>query len=537
VFKIFNFRSTGLTLKKFPSSEISKNNKNTEIKRESVKPPTAKIINKIKANEILTNSIEIESLNDFYDINHTAENVNKSKISDVDDDFFKEQKDYKNKIILNKKVNIPPTYEECQMFIALNNSVQEAKLKRINDESNKNKLQTCNTKENSLVNKQYPIKIENRYEKVQKTSQVDSRCKTPNQPTIRKDKLINANKEIQLINGRKNENIYRNLNEKADKEDYSNFILNTDENRYSKNSNKYDLKINKPDPIIYNSNVKENNTNNKYIKLNLNENSNYKYIYNPQLYTKINPKYLLDNDKGKNPPSNVNTNNNQELNKNLVSNRAISARPNRISNNLVSNIININKSNNNLLISKNTNQLSKISNDKEKDLMVNKILESKAKRNIISNIYNSIDSKNFLNDYKNPTSNINIINKENYQLIRPISSRDRGMVNQASYNILSKNNHPINPANVFNSQINNNYNKNNNIIKKDILNYNEKINLKSPIKIGDNVKRPLNLNLLNNENFLSNNNNQKYLFLDRNVYLNIKLNSVNKPININPYKN
>lgn len=518
---------------------MSKNSKNIEIKRESIRPPTSKIINKIVTNKILTNSVEIESLNDFYDNNHTAENVNKSKISDLDGDFFKDEKDSKYKKIINKKSNIPPTYEECQMIIALNNSVQEGKTKKIKEEQTRNKILSSNSKEVSIANKQNPIKIENKNEKVQKTNQVESRSKTPNQPVVRKDKYINANKEIQLINERKKENLYNNVNSKQNKEDYSKLILNTDENRYSKNSDKYDLKLNKPDPIIYNSNVKENNSNNKYIKLNINENPKYKNIYNPQLYSKINPKYLLENENRKYPNNKINRIINQDTNKNIVSNRAISARPNRISNNLVINNSNQNNSNNNLLISKNlnTNLLSKNSIEKEKHLLVNKILDEKAKKNIISNIYNNIDSKNLLNEFKNQQSNIILNNKENNQLTRPISSRDRVMVNPSGYNILSKNNHPINPANLINSQITNNYNKNNNFIKKDIMNYNDKINLISPIKLGDNIKKPLNMNLLNNENFLNgNSNNQKYGFLDRNIYLNIKLNSVNKPININPYK-
>lgn len=447
------------------------------------------------------------------------------------------------KKITNKKSSIPPTYEECQMLIALNNSVQELKSKKINEEPSKSKLQSSNIRDNTSVNKQNSIKPEYKYDKVQKTNLVESRSKTPNQPTIRKDKLINVNREIQLINERierKNENLYRNPNEKANKEDYNYLVLNTDENRYSKNNDKYDLKINKPDPIIYNSNVKDSNSNNKYIKLNVNENPKYKNIYNPQLYTKIIPKYLLDNDKGKNQNNHIGTNNNQDSNKNLVTNRAISARPNRISNNIItSSNVNHNNSNNNLIMSKNlnSNPLNKISIDKEKEIFINKILDSKAKKNLISNIYNSIESKNMLNEYKNHQCKIQLVNnKENNQLIRPISSRDRVIVNPNGYNILSKNNHPINPANILNSQISNNYNKNNNIIKKDILNYNDKYNLISPIKIGDNVKKPLNYNLLNNDNFLNNNSNQRYPFLDRNIYLNIKLNNANKPININPYK-
>ena len=498
----------------------------------------------MNTNKIITSTIEIESLNDFYEKNHTSENVNKSKISDVDDDFFKEQNEPKIKKIINKKVSVPPTYVECQMLIALNNSVQEAKSKKINDETMKIKLQTSNNKENSSITKQNPINNEdNKYEKIQKTNQVEIRSKTPNQPTIRKDKLINVNKEIQLINERveRKNDIYKIQNEKAKKVDYINLVLNTDENRYSKNTDKYDLKINKPDPIIYNSNLKENSNNNKYIKLNLNENPKYKNIYNPQLYSKINSKYLLDNEKGKNLNNNISSiNTNQDSNKNVNTNRAISARPNRISNNPIMSNNNHNNSNGNLIVNKNlnSNPLSKNSNDKEKDGFINKILDSKAKKNIISNIYNGVELKNALNEYKNPFSNLNIGNyKENNQLIRPISTRDRVMVNSSGYNILSKNNYPINPANILNSQNNNNnYNKNNNIIKKDILNYNDKFNIISPIRIDNIIKKPLNNNLLNNDNFLTNNNNQRYPFLDRNIYLNIKSNNVNKPININPYK-
>lgn len=445
---------------------------------------------------------------------------------------------------MTKKNNIPPTYEECQMLIALNNSIQEGKSKKLNVEPPKNKIQNENLKDNPSIIKQNSNKIEKKYEKIQKTNQIETRSKTPNQPTLRKDKLINANREIQLINERverNNDNLYRNINEKPKMDEYINFVLNTDENRHSKNVDKFDLKINKPDSIIYNSNIKDNNSNNKYIKLNLNENPKYKNIYNPQLYSKRNPKLILDDDKGKNPNNDISTSNNninnQDSNKYSIGNRAISARPNRISNNpITSNIININNLNNNVIINKklNSNPLSKISNDKDKDLFVNKILDSKAKKNIISNIYNSIESKNMLNDYKNPNSKINIINKDN-QVIRPISSRDRVVVNPNGYNVLSKNIHPINPVNLLNSQINNDYNKNLNIIKKDILNYNDKFNLISPMKIGDNIKKPVNYNLLNNDNLLSNNN-QRYPLLDRNIYLNIKLNNVNKPININPYK-
>jgi len=458
--------------------------------------------------------------------------LNKSKISQEDDDLFNKQKENKDYNKNARKSKILPKDEDFKILIALNNSVSENKSSQIDDL--KNKLEKSSLKVNPNTRQINPTKNEINYQKIQKNNQVENRSKTPNQPIFRKENVIKQEKNISIhkpnpdnLNGQ----IFINKIENSDKKNYNNLILNTDENKYSNNLIKgMDIKINKINQNRINYNSKENKlpteNNYNYIKLNINENPKYKNIYNPQIYNKIQSKNQIESEKIKN------LNVILEPNKNITPIRAISARVNRNENINASNKKEENYINNNINISKNfnSNPLSKNLKEKENDILMSKLIDNKNK--IIMNLFNNNLESNNLNNHKNQNSKINILSKENInQLVRPISTRDRVLVNPNGYNVLSKNTNIINQNHLLNSQNINNYNKNINLIKRDILIYNEKFNLISPIRIGDNLKKPIHNNLLNNENFLNLNNinNQKFQNLEKNNNFNIKF---NKPINI-----
>ncbi len=203
-------------------------------------PTSAKLINKIIERKVFINSIEIEGLNDLYEKNFTVENVNRSKISNIDDSFFKEDEKYtkkknsinnneeiRNDINYNKssrKTHIPPTYEECQMLISLNNSVTETKSKRLEEEiklklqkssSNDNKNQNIiSTNANNKFNENESINRQ--YQKITNTNQIsNSRSKTPNNKNNHNEninnakqgiviqKQINVERKIENVNNRK----------------------------------------------------------------------------------------------------------------------------------------------------------------------------------------------------------------------------------------------------------------------------------------------------------------------------------------------
>ena len=453
----------------------------------------------------LEKKLEIKNINDSYEINYTAENINRSKICQLEDKIINEEKELiklKNKKLKNDLNKIPPTYEEYKNLISLHNSSNNNKiLENINNSFNK--ADSNKIKDYSSKIKIEPIIIKkNINDKYDKNNQNLVRSRTPNQPTNRKENFINKNernsKENNLIQNNSKKQNLNNLNEKSDE-------------CYQKN---YINILQKPPSKL----IEENNSNKNYIKLNYH---NEKNIYDNNLYSKEKPKNINNNIEIQ-----------KEKDKEVV--RAFSARPNRITSN---NPVLISSNSNNHLIIKNFNSNPNDVKNFEKDLdyALNKNLNSN-KKNYLSNNYNNnqniLKSKNSY-EIKNNYSN----NQNNIISSRPGSTRDKILNNINNYNLLSKNNNQNNYNYLLNPQkINNinNYPPSNNVVKKDIHNLENKFNIISPMKIAENSKRIGSANINNNDICLKNN--DRTNILDKNMYLNLKLNNEYKAIIINNYR-
>lgn len=517
---LFTLRLTSSTIKRLNSTESDNNNSNyKKHHHESKQTPKKYIRGNLSSNKEIKNSSDLDNVLNTYEKLLTAENVNRKKRLEIDDNFDIEEKknSLENNNIVKKKYKIPPTYEEYQMILALNNSINETNniSKRINnlDYLNLQKSQNNNIYQ-SIDEKNSKIKRDINYEKISKTNLNSTRSKTPNTQINRKQNFINEGKITKEKSDKDSKNnILRDkkiqMQDILNSEIYLNSLPNSNEKKIIDRKVIKNVKPNYNDSIESLEKIRE--INHTPIKIDYsNINPNYKNIYKPQIYNQIN------HDQGSKKENLRMINNNMILDKKNIPIRAISARPAVGSSNQALSSQNNSKSNPiNCILGKNYNSNPLSSNIKEREIEknINKMLDPR--------------NSNIIKD--NMTKNqSNLLYNNNLQ-IRAVSSRDRVLYMPSNYNILSKNN---NQNKYLNNPIlnNNNQSKNNNIIKKEILNnLNDKFNIITP-KLGDNNKKIGNV-LLGND-FLSKNNEKEKGHFDRNLYLNLKINSSNKPVNI-----
>ena len=425
-------------------------NKNDINYRNTIDTNTINTYNRIRAKDEKNKIIENNYQDNFDDVNKKETEM----ISTTSSRFRKMLYRYK-KENNNKNMNI-------------STEVKNAKDLIINDTSNKNENKReieSYTQFNWNINNNNKNDLSNKYRN--------------NNIFIRKNKILNLKNNVDINEDKKNltsRNFYKNIPKR----------INVN---ISNNNDNMNISF-QPSNNKYSNNINNNNEQEKKITVNTIENSN-----SQRVYQSIRHKYLnMKNNKINNEPKNNNTNAILEDKNNKTSNYFYKK---NISNNNNNNINNINQNNNSIRAkyeqkNENKNVYKKFSEYSIYNI-INKTKELFTKNNNAKEENKRINEKKIA-DLNNTMNNNNSIFYKSQQNFYQPKTKPEININNNNRKIVINNNININIGNKTNN-INTDYNKYNNIYKRDNIQSNTKKN-----NINNNY---------NNNNIGNNNNNNK----------------------------
>ena len=425
-------------------------NKNDINYRNTIDTNTINTYNRIRAKDEKNKIIENNYQDNFDDVNKKETEMISTTSSRFRKMLYRNKKENNN-----KNMNI-------------STEVKNAKDLIINDTSNKNENKReieSYTQFNWNINNNNKNDLSNKYRN--------------NNIFIRKNKILNLKNNVDINEDKKNltsRNFYKNIPKRINVN-----ISNNNDNMsvsFQPSNNKYS------------NNINNNNEQEKKITVNTIENSN-----SQRVYQSIRHKYLnMKNNKINNEPKNNNTNAILEDKNNKTSNYFYKK---NISNNNNNNINNINQNNNSIRAkyeqkNENKNVYKKFSEYSIYNI-INKTKELFTKNNNAKEENKRINEKKIA-DLNNTMNNNNSIFYKSQQNFYQPKTKPEININNNNRKIVINNNININIGNKTNN-INTDYNKYNNIYKRDNIQSNTKKN-----NINNNY---------NNNNIGNNNNNNK----------------------------
>ena len=425
-------------------------NKNDINYRNTIDTNTINTYNRIRAKDEKNKIIENNYQDNFDDVNKKETEMISTTSSRFRKMLYRNKKENNN-----KNMNI-------------STEVKNAKDLIINDTSNKNENKReieSYTQFNWNINNNNKNDLSNKYRN--------------NNIFIRKNKILNLKNNVDINEDKKNltsRNFYKNIPKR----------INVN---ISNNNDNMNVSF-QPSNNKYSNNINNNNEQEKKITVNTIENSN-----SQRVYQSIRHKYLnMKNNKINNEPKNNNTNAILEDKNNKTSNYFYKK---NISNNNNNNINNINQNNNSIRAkyeqkNENKNVYKKFSEYSIYNI-INKTKELFTKNNNAKEENKRINEKKIA-DLNNTMNNNNSIFYKSQQNFYQPKTKPEININNNNRKIVINNNININIGNKTNN-INTDYNKYNNIYKRDNIQSNTKKN-----NINNNY---------NNNNIGNNNNNNK----------------------------
>ena len=425
-------------------------NKNDINYRNTIDTNTINTYNRIRAKDEKNKIIENNYQDNFDDVNKKETEMISTTSSRFRKMLYRNKKENNN-----KNMNI-------------STEVKNAKDLIINDTSNKNENKReieSYTQFNWNINNNNKNDLSNKYRN--------------NNIFIRKNKILNLKNNVDINEDKKNltsRNFYKNIPKR----------INVN---ISNNNDNMNISF-QPSNNKYSNNINNNNEQEKKITVNTIENSN-----SQRVYQSIRHKYLnMKNNKINNEPKNNNTNAILEDKNNKTSNYFYKK---NISNNNNNNINNINQNNNSIRAkyeqkNENKNVYKKFSEYSIYNI-INKTKELFTKNNNAKEENKRINEKKIA-DLNNTMNNNNSIFYKSQQNFYQPKTKPEININNNNRKIVINNNININIGNKTNN-INTDYNKYNNIYKRDNIQSNTKKN-----NINNNY---------NNNNIGNNNNNNK----------------------------